>query len=69
MLGINPIIIPRNHRVEEALTTASRDRDMGPFVQLLAAIQQPFVEMPEHARYAEPAPASVTACYRTFCGT
>ncbi|HKP65869.1 MAG TPA: hypothetical protein VJX31_04535, partial [Casimicrobiaceae bacterium] len=69
MRGINPIVIPRNHRVEEALAAASRDADMGLFTQLLAAVQQPFVEMPERARYAEPAPASVTACYRTFCGT
>src|SRR5689334_925015 len=69
MRDVNPILIPRNHRVEEALAAASRNADMGPFVQLLAAIQQPFVEMPERARYAEPAPADVTACYRTFCGT
>jgi hypothetical protein len=26
-------------------------------------------EAPDRARYAEPAPAQVTANYRTFCGT
>ena len=26
-------------------------------------------EADELAPYAEPAPAAVTACYRTFCGT
>ncbi|MCE3270758.1 MAG: hypothetical protein K0S57_1155 [Ramlibacter sp.] len=65
----NPWIIPRNHRVEEALQAASERGDMAPFEQLLAALRRPFDETPEHAAYAEPAPAAVTACYQTFCGT
>ncbi|HYF16416.1 MAG TPA: YdiU family protein [Ramlibacter sp.] len=69
MRGANPWIIPRNHRVEEALTAASEEGDLGPFERLLAALRQPFDENPEHAAYAEPAPAAVTACYQTFCGT
>jgi serine/tyrosine/threonine adenylyltransferase len=36
---------------------------------LLDALRQPYDETPELAPYAEPAPAAVTACYRTFCGT
>ena len=36
----------------------------------LAALRRPYVELlPGHAAYAEPAPAEVTASYRTFCGT
>jgi uncharacterized protein YdiU (UPF0061 family) len=65
----NPWVIPRNHRVEQALSAASDEGDLGPFEQLLAALRQPFDELPQHAAYAEPAPAEVTACYRTFCGT
>ena len=65
----NPFVIPRNHRVEEALTAASEDGDLRPFERLLAAVRRPFEESAELAAYAEPAPASVTACYRTFCGT
>ena len=65
----NPIVIPRNHRVEEALAAASDDGDLAPFVRLLDALRQPYVESPELALYGEPAPAAVTACYRTFCGT
>jgi uncharacterized protein YdiU (UPF0061 family) len=69
MRRVNPIVIARNHRVEEALAAASNDDDLGPFEGLLAALRQPYDEIAGHARYAEPAPAEVTACYRTFCGT
>jgi len=69
MRRVNPWLIPRNHRVEEALKAASDDADLGPFERLLDALQRPYDESPERAYYAEPAPAAVTACYRTFCGT
>ncbi|HSV71335.1 MAG TPA: YdiU family protein [Methylibium sp.] len=69
MRRVNPWIIPRNHRVEEALAAASGNDDLVPFERLLAALRQPFDETPEGAPYAEPALAEVTACYRTFCGT
>jgi len=67
--AINPVIIPRNHRVEEALAAASEQGDMAPCDALLAALRRPFDDEPAHAHYAEPAPTEVTACYRTFCGT
>ncbi len=69
MRRVNPWVIPRNHRVEEALAAASDDDDLGPFERLLAALRRPYDETPAQAAYAEPAPAAVTACYRTFCGT
>ena len=69
MRRVNPWVIPRNHRVEEALAAASDDADLGPFDRLLEAVRQPYDESAGNARYAEPAPADVTACYRTFCGT
>jgi uncharacterized protein YdiU (UPF0061 family) len=69
MRRASPIVIARNHLVEEALAAASEHDDLGPFKRLLAALRDPFVESAENARYAEPAPAAVTACYRTFCGT
>ncbi len=65
----NPLIIPRNHRVEEALSAASEDGDMAPCEALLAALRRPFEETAANARYADPAPAEQTACYQTFCGT
>jgi len=69
MRQANPWIIPRNHRVEEALAAASSQRDLKPFEALLAALQRPYDEDPALARYAQPAPAQLSAGYRTFCGT
>ena len=68
MRRASPWIIPRNHRVEEALEAATLG-DLGPFERLLAALRRPYEEDPANARYAEPAPAAVTAGYQTFCGT
>jgi uncharacterized protein YdiU (UPF0061 family) len=69
MRRASPWIIPRNHRVEEALRAASDEGDLAPFDKLLAALRAPYDEKAEHAAYAEPAPAAVTAGYQTFCGT
>jgi len=69
MRRVNPIVIPRNHRVEEALAAASDHGDLAPFERLLDALTKPYDEAPERALYAEPAPAELTARYRTFCGT
>ncbi|MEO8080363.1 MAG: protein adenylyltransferase SelO [Caldimonas sp.] len=69
MRRVNPWVIPRNHRVEEALAAASDDDDIAAFDRLLAALRRPYDEIAANAGYAEPAPAAVTAGYRTFCGT
>jgi serine/tyrosine/threonine adenylyltransferase len=69
MRRVNPIVIARNHRVEEALAAASDRGDLAPFRRLLDALGRPYDETDELAAYAEPAPAAMTACYRTFCGT
>ena len=69
MRAVNPWIIARNHRVEEALAAASEHGDLLPFKSLLAAVRRPWSEEPELEHYAEPAPAAVTAGYQTFCGT
>ncbi len=69
MRRVNPLIIPRNHRVEEALDAASDQNDLAPFGRLLDALRRPYDEAAELAPYAEPASAGVTAAYRTFCGT
>ncbi len=69
MRRVNPWIIPRNHRVEEALAAASDAGDLAPFERLLNALRRPFDEDPALAYYAEPAPAEFMAQFRTFCGT
>ncbi|MFN8203878.1 MAG: YdiU family protein [Solirubrobacteraceae bacterium] len=67
MDGVNPVYIPRNHLVEEALAAATAG-DMSPFDRLLDAVTGPFDERPGLERYAEPAPESFGR-YVTYCGT
>jgi uncharacterized protein YdiU (UPF0061 family) len=64
---VNPVYIPRNHQMEEALAAASAG-DLGPFERLLDVLARPFEERPGLEPYATPAPPSFGS-YRTFCGT
>jgi uncharacterized protein YdiU (UPF0061 family) len=64
LAAANPAVIPRNHKVEEALTAAT-EGDMAPFHALLSAIQSPFTEAEP---YMLPAPTGFGP-YVTFCGT
>ena len=68
MRRANPAFIPRNHRVEEALSAAVERGDYAPFETLLNILSRPFDDQPEFAAFAEPAPEG-RGCYRTFCGT
>lgn len=63
----NPIYIPRNHLVEEALAAATAG-DLDPLMRLLDAVTAPYDERPGLQRYAGPAPEDFGA-YQTFCGT
>ncbi|WP_051307124.1 protein adenylyltransferase SelO [Desulfomicrobium escambiense] len=67
MLARNPAVIPRNHRVEEALE-AAENGDMTAMTRLLRALEKPYEDNPAHAAFAAP-PATSNAQYRTFCGT
>lgn len=69
MKRANPVHIARNHLVEHALTEATERNDFLPFEALMTAIRQPFEAGTIDSKFATPAPAEVTACYRTFCGT
>ena len=64
---VNPVRIPRNHLVEEALDAATAG-DLAPTERLLEAVRSPYDERPDLARYAEPAPEHFGP-YVTFCGT
>ncbi len=65
---VNPIYIPRNHKVEEALTVAAGSQLLDPFETLLEVLENPFDEKEGLEAYSSPAPASFGR-YRTFCGT
>jgi uncharacterized protein YdiU (UPF0061 family) len=65
---VNPLYIPRNHHVEDALTSATVG-DLEPFRRLTDVLARPFDERPGLEHYAAPAPGSFGDEYRTFCGT
>jgi uncharacterized protein YdiU (UPF0061 family) len=64
---VNPVYIPRNHLVEEALAAATGG-DLDPLERLLHAVAVPYDERPGLERYSTVAPKDFGA-YRTFCGT
>lgn len=67
MAAANPVRIPRNHRVEEAIVAAV-EGDLSPFTRLSAALADPFAAPPEYADL-EAAPRPHEIVHRTFCGT
>ncbi|WP_447042995.1 protein adenylyltransferase SelO [Vreelandella sp. H-I2] len=67
MRRANPVIIPRNHRIQEVIDAAYQG-DFAPFHTLLAVVTQPFDESVEARRLAAPATENEQVL-RTFCGT
>lgn len=64
----NPAVIPRNHRVEEALEAAVEQGDYSVMERLLEVLANPFAYSPEQDEYATLPPQS-NCPYQTFCGT
>jgi uncharacterized protein YdiU (UPF0061 family) len=64
----NPAVIPRNHRVEEALAAAVERGDFTVMEKLLDVLAYPYQDPPHDEGYHLPAPPSAEP-YRTFCGT
>lgn len=68
MRNSNPAVIPRNHRVEEALAAAVNHDDYSVMERLLEVLSKPYAHVPEQAEYCTP-PEPSERPYRTFCGT
>jgi uncharacterized protein YdiU (UPF0061 family) len=66
MKAANPAVIPRNHRVEEALSAAEDANDLGVLQRLMAALANPYAPVTDLASYQEP---QSDCNYRTYCGT
>ncbi|MCU0573346.1 MAG: YdiU family protein [Syntrophobacteraceae bacterium] len=64
----NPAVIPRNHRVEEALEAAVERGDFTVMDRLLRVLSKPYEESPDTLEYRMPPPPSDLP-YKTFCGT
>ena len=67
MHSANPLVIPRNHKVEEALEAANND-DLNPMKNLLKVLEKPYENQKGISEYQSHAPASDKK-YQTFCGT
>lgn len=68
MRNSNPALIPRNHRVEEALEAAVKHGDFTVLQRLLDVLANPFAHSAEQADYSM-LPELSSCAYRTFCGT
>ncbi|NDV22911.1 YdiU family protein [Desulfovibrio sp. JC022] len=64
----NPAFIPRNHRVEQAITAAVKEDDFEPTKKLIKILHHPYKEQTKYAEYMNP-PESTERVYQTFCGT
>lgn len=63
---VNPVYVPRNHLVDEALEAATAG-DLAPYERLLEVVRSPYDERPGLERYAAPDPTG--APFVTYCGT
>ena len=61
----NPIVIPRNHKVEEVLEAANNN-DLKPMYELLSILKKPYTKQINIEKFQTP---SNNQNYQTFCGT
>jgi uncharacterized protein YdiU (UPF0061 family) len=66
MDAVNPVYVPRNHAVEDALAAATAG-DLAPLERLMDALTRPFDERPGLEDLA--APGGADDLYVTYCGT
>jgi uncharacterized protein YdiU (UPF0061 family) len=68
MRMVNPAYIPRNHRVEAAISAATQGADFGPFNEMLEVWSRPYEEQRGREAYLSP-PLPAERVLQTFCGT
>jgi uncharacterized protein YdiU (UPF0061 family) len=66
MKNNNPLIIPRNHKVEEALDAAEKN-DLKPFIHLVKILKDPYTQKDDTLDYQ--IPSNLDEKYQTYCGT
>ena len=66
MRAFNPFVIPRNHKVEEALKAAAED-NLIPTIQLIEILKNPYLKQKNIIDYQIPPNSNKN--YQTFCGT
>ena len=68
MCKANPAVIPRNHRIEQALDAAVENLDFAPFEKLIGVLSSPYEEIKENDAFMLP-PKPGEHVLQTFCGT
>ena len=66
MRSNNPLVIPRNHKIEEALEAAEQNNSK-PMNKILEILNKPYNEQNDIADYQSP--SILNEKYQTFCGT
>ncbi len=66
MKNNNPLVIPRNHKVEKALEAAEKN-DLKPINQLIEILKDPYTQKDDIFDYQ--VPSNLDEKYQTFCGT
>ena len=67
MCSVNPLVIARNHKVEEVLKEANNG-NLNPFNDFLKVLEKPYEKQTKTNNYQFPAQSSEKK-YQTFCGT
>ncbi|MFN3712974.1 MAG: protein adenylyltransferase SelO [Alcanivoracaceae bacterium] len=68
MRTVNPAVIPRNHRIEQAIEKATVQGDFSDFDRLLDILARPFDDQLAAAEWMGPPEPAERVC-QTFCGT
>ena len=66
MRSVNPLVIPRNHKVEDVLNEANNG-NIKPFKKFLEILNKPYSDQKNMIDYQ--VPSSSNEKYQTFCGT
>ncbi|WP_395740079.1 YdiU family protein [Prosthecobacter sp.] len=69
MQAHNPAVIPRNHKVEEALAAAAEHGDLSVMQRLLTVLGNPYDLSDSQSEYTTPSSGHAPGAYQTFCGT
>jgi len=64
----NPVVIPRNHHVEEVIQECQQTGKVTLAEKFLQVFRSPYEELPETSEYQDP-PSDGDRNYQTFCGT
>ena len=68
MRAANPALIPRNHLVEEAISSAVNNSDFTPFEELVAILARPYEDVPATLPGMQSRPGQIKWCARRFAG-